>query len=188
MSLFTSARERRLWLWAVAVVTAIYSTLGLAGTLAAELRERDLLGVSFAVGFILVLVAIAASALRRGTGRYEIWVGIGVVAVFGMVVVRMGIGPAERTHLFEYGLLAVLIHEALLERRRGGRRIPLPGLLAVAATALLGWLDEGIQSLLPNRAYDLRDVGTNILAGLMAIAASLALARARRWDLFRREQ
>ncbi|MCK5438817.1 MAG: hypothetical protein KAI97_02685 [Gemmatimonadetes bacterium] len=47
-------------------------------------------------------------------------------------------------------------------------------------TALLSWLDEGIQALLPSRVYDLRDVGVNALAGLMAIAASLALARARR--------
>ena len=40
MSLFTSDRERRLWLWTLAVVVAIYSTLGLAGTLAGALREQ----------------------------------------------------------------------------------------------------------------------------------------------------
>ena len=47
-------------------------------------------------------------------------------------------------------------------------------------TALLSWLDEGIQASLPNRVYDVRDVGFNALAGLVAIAASLALARSRR--------
>jgi hypothetical protein len=35
-------------------------------------------------------------------------------------------------------------------------------------------------AILPNRVYDLRDVGFNAFAGLMAIAASLALAWARR--------
>jgi len=50
----------------------------------------------------------------------------------------------------------------------------------VAVTAILGWLDEGIQAILPNRVYDVRDVGFNALAGLMAIAASLGLAWARR--------
>jgi VanZ family protein len=101
-----------------------------------------------------------------------------------MVVVRMGIGPEERTHLFEYGIPAVLVYEALSERVRNGRRVPVPAVLTVVVTALLGWLDEGIQALLPNRVYDLRDVGVNALAGLMAIVASLLLARARRWDIF----
>ena len=76
--------------------------------------------------------------------------------------------------------MAILIHQALAERLRHGRRIPAPAALTVTLTALLGWLDEGIQALLPNRVYDIRDVAFNALAGLMAIAASLALARARR--------
>ena len=33
MDLFTSDRERRLWLWTLAVLVAIYSTLGLARAL-----------------------------------------------------------------------------------------------------------------------------------------------------------
>ncbi len=49
MALFSSDRERRLWLWTLAVVMAIYSTLGLARTLAEALREHGLLGASFPV-------------------------------------------------------------------------------------------------------------------------------------------
>lgn len=186
MSHFTSDRERRLWFWALAVVVAIYSTLGLAGTLAEVLRERNLLDASFTLAFLLVVAAIVGSALKRRPGRREIWVALGVTAVFGMVVVRMGIGPEERTHLFEYGLLAVLVHQALTERVRNGRRVPIPAILTIAVTALLGWVDEGIQAILPNRLYDIRDVGVNALAGLMAIVASVVLARARQWDIFRR--
>lgn len=178
---FTSDRERRLWFYALAVVVAIYATVGLAGTLADALRERELLDAPFAVGFLLVVAAIVGSARKRQSGRREIWVALGIAAVYGMIVVRMGIGPAERTHLFEYGLLAVLIHQALMERARNGRRVPIPAVLAVVVTALLGWFDEGLQALLPDRVYDLRDVGINALAGLMAISASLALVRARRW-------
>ena len=36
---FTSDRERRLWSWVLAVIVAIYSTLGLAGTLAEHIAE-----------------------------------------------------------------------------------------------------------------------------------------------------
>ena len=56
----------------------------------------------------------------------------------------------------------------------------VPAALALVVTVLLGWLDEGIQAVLPNRAYDAFDVFVNALSALMAIAASLAIAWARR--------
>ena len=37
--------------------------------------------------------------------------------------------------------------------------------------AAAGWIDEGIQALLPSRFYDLRDVAFNAAAGLMALGA-----------------
>ncbi len=180
MSLFTSKRERRLWLWAVTVVVAIYSTLGLAGTLAAALRQRNLLNASFALGFLMVVAAIVGSGLKMRPGWRQIWVALGIIAVYGMVMVRVFISLEERTHLFEYGIVAILIYQALIERARNGRKILVPAIFAIVVTALLGWLDEGIQAILPNRVYDIRDVGFNALAGLMAIVASLTLERAQR--------
>ncbi len=179
MSLFTSDRERRLWLWLLAVVVAIYSTLGPAQTLVAELRERNLLRLSFALVLLLVVAAIVGRWVMMRPGWGEIGVALGVTAAYLMALFRVQ-SPEERTHLVEYGLVAILIHQALTERLRHGRRVPSPAALAVAATAILGWLDEGIQAILPNRVYDVRDVGFNALAGLMAITASLALAWVRR--------
>ncbi len=68
MSLFTSDRERHLWLWTLAVMVAIYATLGPARTLADALRERNLLEVSFALVLLLVVGAIAASWVKRRPG------------------------------------------------------------------------------------------------------------------------
>jgi len=90
----------------------------------------------------------------------------------------------ERTHLIEYGIVAALIHQALLERVRNGRHVPAPAALSVAVTALLGALDEIIQALLPSRVFDVRDIGFNALAGFMVIAARLALAP-QRWPGWR---
>jgi hypothetical protein len=53
MSLFTSDRERRLWLLALTVGVAIYSTLGLASTLAGALRDRGLIEAAFWLGLFL---------------------------------------------------------------------------------------------------------------------------------------
>jgi VanZ family protein len=176
---FSSDRERRLWIWTLAVVLAIYSTLGLAGTLAETLLARGKLDLAYVVSFLCVILAIAGTALRKRPDRREVWLVLGMSAVFVMVVVRMGIGPAERTHLFEYGLVAVLIYQALTERARNGRKVPFPAVVTVVVTSALGWIDEGIQALLPNRVYDLRDVGTNAFAAVMATLASVVLAWAR---------
>ena len=179
MSLFTSTRERRLWLWTLAVVVAIYSTLGLAATLVGVLRDRGLIDIVFIFGFLLILATIVMQGLKTRVRGAEITVMLGVAAVYLMVFVRMVISVVERTHLIEYGVVAVFIHEALLERASQGRRVPAPALLAILATSLVGVLDECIQAFLPSRVFDSRDILFNILAAVMAVAASAALAWVR---------
>lgn len=95
-----------------------------------------------------------------------------------MVFARMGI-PEERTHLFEYGIVTVLIHEALRERTASGMGVRLPGLLAIGVGSALGGFDELIQWVLPSRVFDPVDLGFNVLAALMAVTASSALRWAR---------
>ena len=180
MALFSSDRERRLWLWTLAVVVAIYSTLGLANTLAWALRERGLLDVaSFWLAMLLVGATIVAFGLKARPGGLEIAVMLGVTAAYALLLLRMVI-PEERSHIIEYGVVGVFIHAALAERASQGRRVPLPPLLAILATAALGSLDEGIQVLLPSRVFDPQDILFNLLAGTMAVGASVALAWARR--------
>lgn len=186
-SVFVSARERRLWLWTLAVVVAIYSTLGLAPTLADELQNRDLFGAIWFVAFLLLIVAVVVQALKRSPSRGEIGVVIGVVAVYMMVFARIA-QPAEHSHLFEYGIVAFLIYLALAERRDNGRHVRSPAMLAILITAVVGFIDEVIQALLPNRVYDIADVGVNALAGLLAVTATVALTRARSQSRSRRTE
>ncbi len=176
--LFTSRRERRLWLCALAVVVAIYSTLGLAGSLADVLRERDLLPAAVFVLMLVTVGAIVGSGLKTRPGRREVWVALGLMAVYGMLLVRMGGSMEERTHLFEYGIVSVLIYQALRERSENGRRVPVPALLALVATSLLGWIDEGIQAVLPDRSYDNFDVLSNVVAAVIGIAGSVIVGSA----------
>ena len=86
----------------------------------------------------------------------------------------------ERLHLVEYGAVALAFRAAFAARRADGRAPALPAAAAAfGATVAAGWLDEGIQALLPNRYYDIRDVGFNALAGALALAVEAALERAR---------
>ena len=169
---FTSRRERALWLAVVTVVVAIWASLGFAGSLARRLGPTGWLAPAFGLCFLLVIAVIAGHALATRPPVRQLWATVGIVAAYAMVLVRLGV--VERTHLFEYGLVAVLVHAALLERGPD-RGVRWPGLTAVVVAAALGWVDEGIQGLLPNRVYDLRDVGFNALAAAMAVGATVLL-------------
>ncbi len=177
-SVFTSDRERRLWFWTLAVLVAIYASLGPARTLVDALRERNLLRVSFAVVVLAVVAVVVAQWAKKRPGWREIGVGLGVALAYGMILLRIE-NPAERTHLIEYGVVAVLMHQALLERVRNGRPVLRPAALTVAVTAMAGFLDEIIQAVLPARVFDWQDVFFNALAGFMAIVARLALQPVR---------
>ena len=129
MSFFSSKRERRLWIALVIVLAAIYSTLGqtpaIVAMLGTDLLESAEANLVFAL--LIMLVVIPIFFIDKRLGRVEIAVGAGILAVYLLAWLRLG-SWEERTHLFEYALVAALVHEALLERRDNGRRVPLPAL------------------------------------------------------------
>ena len=161
------------------MVAAIYSTLGLTSILAEALLEAGIFNNTFIIAFFLMLVAVLTQGLKARPRGVEIGVGIGVAAVYLMVFARMGI--VERTHLFEYSIVATLIYEALKERAGNGYQVRVPALLAILITSLVGVVDEFIQLLLPNRVFDIIDMGFNTLASVMGVTANAALTWARTW-------
>ena len=160
-------------------MVAIYSTLGLARTLAGVLRDEGVLVAAFALGMVLVGATVVVLGLRKRPGAAEIGIALGIAAAYFMVMLRMAL-PEERTHLIEYGVVAVFIHEALKERARQGRRVPIPALFAIAAASAVGTIDEFIQAFIPSRVFDPEDILFNSLAALMAVVSSVALSWARR--------
>lgn len=184
-SVFTSNHERWLWLASLTVVVAIYSTLGVARSLFDALRGHQSIQLSFVLMVVLGAVILFPEWVRRRPSRSDFGVAFGVVVAFWMVFVRIE-NPAERTHLFEYGIVAALIHQAFLERARNGARVPWPAAITVLVTAFIGLFDECIQAVLPSRVFDWNDVFFNALAGFMVIVARLALAPVKRpgWRLW----
>ena len=180
MFLFSSRRERRLWIWTALVVAAIYSTLGLARTLTDRLGNDFFSVWLFLLGCLLILLTVITQGLKVRPGGAEVAVALGVAAAYLLILVRVS-APTERSHLVEYGVVAVFIHEALTERAARGRRVPVPALLAIVAASLVGVIDELIQRVIPGRVFDPVDILFNVLAAVMAVGASVALRRARRW-------
>ena len=189
MSLFSSKRERRLWLALAIVLAAIYATLGQAPAIVVALGEGILnsVGTNLVFVIIVLLVVIPVFFIDKRLARAEIAVGAGILTVYLLAWLRMG-SWEERTHLFEYALVAALAHEALLERRDMGRRVPAPALLALVMSLGLGLFDEGLQSLLPNRVFDLIDVAFNSIAATMIIGMRWVVARVRTWAERRRSR
>ena len=181
-SFFSSNRERRLWFALGIVLVGIYTTLGQAPAIVVALGESIVAsaGTNLFFALLALLIVIPIFFIDKRLGRNEIAVGLGILAVYLMAWLRIG-SWAERTHLFEYALVAALVHEALLERKDNGRRVPAPALLALIISLLLGCLDEGIQFLLPNRVFDIIDIAFNSLAVTIIIASRWVLARVRQW-------
>lgn len=181
-SIFSSKRERRLWLALLIVLGAIYATLGQAPAVVAAMGEQILnsIGANLVFAIIVILVVVPVFFIDKRLSRAESAVGFGILTVYLLAWLRLG-SWEERTHLFEYALVAALAHEALLERRDNGRPVPAPALLALIISLSLGWLDEGIQSMLPNRVFDLIDVAFNSIAATMIIGARWVVARLRTW-------
>ena len=166
MPLFTSDRERQLWISALAVVVAIFSTLGLASLLAPSLYNQGISAVVFLGCMFLVALTIFIQGLSIKPGGIEIGVGVAIAVVYILVLLRLTL--PERSHLIEYGILAILIHEALAERKRQGRRVLWPPFLAVLAASLIGVIDESIQLVVPRRLFQWSDMLFNFLAATMA--------------------
>jgi len=180
MLTFTSRRERKLWTWVIVLILTIYASLGVAPAFAAELRERGLLDGIFFTSFVLIGVAAVVQGWRSGAGGLEAGIMLGAGAVFLMMFFRIGL-PEERTHLMEYGVVALLIFEALRERW-GSHRLLRPAAFAIMVGTLVGSVDELIQALIPSRVFDPEDIVFNGGASAIAViaAASVSAARGRR--------
>jgi hypothetical protein len=159
------------------VLGLIYATLAGARVVTNALRDANLLRVSVALCFAATAVGVLVAFLRSpALRRPRVLAALGVVTgAYALVVTPME-SPEEKLHFLEYGVVALLAFAAAPVGWSHLGRLAGAALFTLAA----GWLDEGIQAVLPSRYYDLRDVGFNALAGVMALAALELVRRASR--------
>ncbi len=149
---------------------AIYATLGVVLPITNFLRDRGILRVSVVAAFGIATAMILwwiFRDVRRRTWRFAFSLLI-VACVYAAVIYPMK-SPEEKIHFIEYGGVALLAYAS-------SKRYVASALFVAAA----GWIDEGIQALLPSRYYDLRDVAFNAVAGLMALAVIAIFSRNER--------
>ena len=81
---------------------------------------------------------------------------------------------------FEYSVLVIFIHKALIERAIQGKKIPKPALVAFLTAFAIGVLDEFTQLFLPSRVFDPIDILFNGFVAFMAIGASMVILWVRK--------
>lgn len=160
------------------VLLAIFSSLVMGRPLQFMLRDQNVQAVFFVLGMLLVVMTITIHGIKVKPAKTELAVWSGMIAVYVILIFRLG--APERSHLIEYSVLAILIHKALIERRKEKEQILVPGLIAFLVTTLTGILDESLQWFLPNRTYDPQDMFFNGMAAFMAIGGSLIIYWVRR--------
>lgn len=71
---------------------------------------------------------------------------------------------AERLHVLEYGILGYL---ALRDLSLRGKYIGKNIIYMVCFVSMVSLLDEGFQWILPYRYFDVRDLATNMISGIL---------------------
>jgi len=122
-----------------------------------------------AVFFSLVIRLVVR--LEAGSWPRLAWLTV-IAAIFVYFTWKLRSNPEEAFHFLEYGALSFLLFRAL--------RHSFPNVLIYPAALLLGCLvglaDEILQWALPDRIWDLRDLGLNVLAvGLVQLGLALSI-------------
>lgn len=121
--------------------------------------------ISIGLAFVLILYALIVRLKIRSLPNY-IWLSL-CAFVYIYETLRLPRNSPEVLHFWEYGLLGYLLFRAL--------RFSIQDKTIYGAAFLLGScvgiIDEILQWITPNRYWDIRDVGFNMLAvGLLQIA------------------
>lgn len=143
MAIFTSNIESRRWRYVVAILVAIFVGLIFGPAFQMFLLRPGVQLVLFLAGMILTAGVIILYGANLQTRKFEVVLWVGLAAVYTMLFFRLGV--AERSHLMEYGVLAIFIHHALLARAYLQGRPVTTALLAFGLTIFIGLIDECFQ-------------------------------------------
>src|SRR3989338_2774538 len=153
----------------IGYVGLIYLTLPLTPKLFSFLSKslgpnlKNILNVSL-IGVVLFLFYIFPKRIEGGGWKTRLGLAA-VLSIYIVILARYTPIIAEKVHLIEYGFLGYLVLRAFRESRLVKTRY----ICVIFIIAIVGYLDEVIQGLLPNRVYDVSDIYLNIISGLLGL-------------------
>ncbi|MDD3089708.1 MAG: VanZ family protein [Candidatus Omnitrophica bacterium] len=158
--------------WAVfaVYVLTVFLSLGAAPeiwkAINASLGGKGIYWVLIVYGMAAVgaLAYIAVTFKGRNIWHYLVLPASGVCYFLLIKASKM---PDEKIHLAEYSIMAALA--CLAFRGHFDKKDPLLYVSAGALSVFLGFLDEIVQLMLPNRYFDWNDVLVNAASSILAV-------------------
>jgi len=160
------------WLWAGLWLLFVYVSIPLARAIQRFVRDEltsDLFSW-ITIGFLLFAIVMIIRKVRSGLvvlRPAQSAVLMLLSGLFCWFVWVLRANPEEAFHFVQYGVLSVLLYRALYHRFRDASLY----LVAFGLGAIAGTFDELIQWIVPERFFDFRDIGINMLAGLFVQSA-----------------
>ena len=170
--MFKNTTEKRYWFYSLIIVIAIFSSLAFGRPLQEIIQNPTVQLILFVSGMVITATVIIIHGSSGFSNKLDLVIWLGIIGVSVLLFFRLG--AHERSHLMEYGILAVFVHKAFLARNEQVHTI-LIGLKAFSLVVLIGLLDEGLQRLIPTRVFDWQDVAFNCLAAMLAIGGGMAI-------------
>ena len=164
-------RRRTLW-WTLLTLylASIYATLGIMPAVWSRINtivRNKIVCIVYAAyfGIAIALISYMRYARKRQPVLKQILLLLFIAIIF--VMVKMGVTPAEKIHTIQYGIVGIIVYNALkVDFDRVDPRLYLIGALVCTVA---GALDEYIQWLLPNRYFGWNDVFTNGASGILIL-------------------
>ncbi|MGB2599039.1 MAG: VanZ family protein [Candidatus Omnitrophota bacterium] len=164
---------RRITWWVIIFlyVVFIYATLGIAPGVWDKLndlsggRNNLVLYIIYSLVIASLFYYVIFVKKERAALKYLMLV---LAAGIFLMILKQTQSKSEKIHLCEYGLLGVMLYNALkIEFNRVDLKLYV---CAAFICAAIGAVDEGIQWVLPNRVFDWRDIFMNAVSGALPLA------------------
>ncbi|MFH1351741.1 MAG: VanZ family protein, partial [Pseudomonadota bacterium] len=126
-------------------------------------------------GIVITFLTYVIFVLRKKDPLFYAWSGTFLFSYFLLLYFYCEY-PGEPFHILEYGLLVILVYWPLKLRMKTARIY----LAVLAYTFVIGFLDEIIQGILPNRTYEFKDVLINWISAFL----STGLLMGNTWEGF----
>jgi len=161
----TRWKKRLAWLWVGLCTLSIFLIIPIARVI--QKFVSDHFGLKFFIYFVIgvagtvffILIGRAFFRLKIRIVSQYIWLILCAGTYIYMTLDRWS-SPVEAAHFLEYGLLGYLLFKAF--------RFSIPDksiyFISFFAGSIVGIADEILQWMIPNRYWDIRDVGFNAFA------------------------
>lgn len=154
------------WLWVALCILAIFAVVPVARTIQKFVTAnwgRALFGYSVlaatGIAFAGVLYLLIFRLKIRSVSNY-IWLTL-IAGLYAYFTIKLWMVPEEAVHFLQYGLLGYFLFRALSHSVRDKTIY----LAAFFIGSIVGTFDEILQWVVPERFWDFRDAGINVLAG-----------------------